>query len=91
VLELKRNGSGGGGAFHPFQKDESKTYLFGLLPIADAFIAWGHSAMDMKSSETSFTSFHIYSLVLILILSALLWFLFKPKKPSSEGSLHVPW
>jgi hypothetical protein len=22
VLELKRNGSGGGGAFHPFQKDE---------------------------------------------------------------------
>ncbi len=75
----------------PFQNDESKTYLFRLLPIADAFIAWGHSNMSMKQVEVDFTAFHIYSLILVLILAGVLWFLFKPKKPSSEGSLHVPW
>ncbi len=75
----------------PFQNDERKTYLFGLLPIADAFITWGHSNMSMKQDEVDFTVFHIYSLILIIILAVLLWFLFKSKKPSSEGSLHVPW
>ncbi len=64
----------------PYQNDESKTYLFGLLPMADAFIAWGHSTMNMKSFEANFTAFHIYSLILALVLGFMLWFLFKRKK-----------
>jgi hypothetical protein len=64
----------------PCQNNESKTYLFGLLPMADAFIAWGHSTMNIKSSEANFTTFHIYSLILVLILGLMLWFLFKRKK-----------
>jgi hypothetical protein len=69
----------------------SKRYLFGLLPMADAFITWGHSAMSPTSPKADFTTFHIYSLVILLILIFLLWFWFKPKKRSSENSLHIPW
>lgn len=61
----------------PLQSQERKAYLFGLMPMADAFIAWGHSSLRMSKPEGGFTWFHGYSLVLILILSAMLWFLLK--------------
>lgn len=75
----------------PFQNEESKEYLFGLLPMADAFIAWGHSTTGTKSFDTDFTNFKQYSLVIVLILILMLWFLFKPKRASSAKSLHIPW
>jgi hypothetical protein len=58
----------------PFQNDESKVYLFGVLPMADAFIAWGHSAMSLESIAPNFTSFHVYSAIAVLILLFALWF-----------------
>lgn len=75
----------------PFQNEEKKEYLFGLLPMADVFIAWGHSTMGTQLTDTNFNSIHIYSLIAVLILVLMLWFMFKPKKPSSTGSLHIPW
>lgn len=63
----------------PIQKNEHKIYLFGLLPMADAFIAWGHSAIKTSGTKTDFKLFHIYSFILILVLAAMLWFLFKAR------------
>ena len=64
----------------PYQNDESKAYLFALIPMADAFIAWGHSTMGIKSTKVDFMTFHIYSLILGLILGVMLWLVFKCKK-----------
>ncbi len=62
----------------PWQNDEHKTYLYGLLPMADAFIAWGHSTMTMKPTKIEFFTFHFYSSILVLILATLAWLLVKP-------------
>lgn len=73
------------------QNDESKSYLLGLLPMADAFIVWGHSTLPIQKMPGDFMAFHLYSFILIIAVSILLWLLFRPKKPSSERSLHIPW
>ena len=70
----------------PLGNDDRKTYLFGLLPMADAFIVWGHSVMNTSETKTDFTVFHIYSLILISVLAVVLWLLFKSKRPASVNN-----
>jgi hypothetical protein len=76
----------------PIERNECKTYLFNALPMADCFIAWGHSHMKPNAQcKTSFITFHLYSVGFSLLLLMLIWYLWRPVKPSSEKSLHVPW
>lgn len=54
---------------------DEKKYIFGILPMADAFITWAETAMpfDIDSKNTLDRSrFHIYSLVLFIIVIVLL-------------------
>lgn len=75
----------------PYERDDGKTYLFGLMPMADAFIAWSHSVeRGHDSASSSFITFHVISAVVCIALGALLWIILKPKKPTSLV-LHVPW
>jgi hypothetical protein len=65
-----------------FKNKDAKKYVFGLLPIADAFIAWstssGLSARKEQINPSSYNKikFHIISLIIILTL----WILFYAKK-----------
>ncbi len=68
----------------PMENQGNKTYLFGLMPMADVFIAWGHSTLGMSQTKTDFRWFHIYSLVLILILSSMLWLLLRHSLARSQ-------
>lgn len=68
----------------PLKDNERKTYLLGLLPMADAFIVWGHSEIKVSETKTDFTLFHIYSSMLILVLCLTLWLLLKSKQSASE-------
>jgi hypothetical protein len=55
----------------PMTFDGKKQYLFGQLPMADAFIAWGHAAAD-PSAEVSGAwrlKFHVYSGLLVLLVA----------------------
>jgi hypothetical protein len=62
------------------------------LPIADAFIAWGHSTPTAQpSSNPSFARFHVYSFMGTLILLVFVWILVKPNKRDSVRSLRVDW
>jgi len=62
----------------PFKKGDQKTYLFGLLPMADAFITWANSVEAKQgSSPPSFTTFHTYSVFIFIILLAFLYILLK--------------
>ena len=71
---------------------EEKCYLFGALPIADGFIAWAHSFdRPPSTNDSSFIVFHLYSSGVVILLLLLIWYIWKPKKPSSVKSLHVPW
>jgi len=75
----------------PLFKGEDKKYFFGMLPIADAFIAWSHSRLSPDVSiEPSFTTFRLYSLLVFALLSVFFWILVVSKK-SSQKSLHIPW
>jgi hypothetical protein len=56
---------------------DRKKYIVGMLPIADAFIAWSHSN-SVKSDETPlFIAFHLCSLVIFLLLSLWAWRILK--------------
>lgn len=73
------------------ENDNTKIYLMGILPLADAFIAWGHSAGSIsRISKVNFTRFHFYSSVVAIILMLALWFLWRSALRSSERSLHIP-
>jgi hypothetical protein len=66
----------------PVTTSAQKKYLFGALPMADAFIAWGHSSESIetnrKAGTISFYSFHIYSAGIALLLMLLVrWLLRK--------------
>lgn len=75
----------------PWERDDRKVYLFGWLPMADGFIAWGHSVEEIRESPApSFTTFHVISALIIIALTAFVWVLLKPKKPS-DYELQVPW
>jgi hypothetical protein len=76
----------------PFKNSGRKVYLFGALPMADAFICWSHSQKALlQDNKPDFISFHIFSVIVILTLVVLLYFFLKSNKPSSEKSLHIPW
>jgi hypothetical protein len=62
----------------PISKESERFYLFNQLPMADAFIAWGHSAMEIEEPENkrSFLKFHLYSMgagVLLLLVLGYFW------------------
>ena len=73
----------------PLQNEHYKQYFFGKLPIADAFIAWSHSRMQMPSRETSFVQFRLYSLFAFVILSISFWILIRNKGDGSKTSQVV--
>ena len=75
----------------PFETDDRKTYLFGLLPMAHAFIAWSHSVEHgVDGSPPSFITFHMISAAVCIALGVFIWIMLKPKRPTSHV-LHVPW
>lgn len=55
------------------QTDDSKQYFFGVLPIADAFIAWSHAGMQEYEQKVWFVEFRIYSILFFTIISVLFW------------------
>lgn len=59
----------------PWQTTDTKNYFLGALPMADAFIAWGHSNMKTSSAPISFIRFHICSALVFLLLSVFFWML----------------
>ncbi len=66
-----------------------KNYLFGMLPMADAFIAWSHSASSrLNMSSSNFTTFHLYSIAICFLCVGILW-LFWGKR--NKTTLHIPW
>lgn len=56
-----------------------KRYLLGALPMADAFIAWGNGLNQRQSVKVNFPKwrFHLLSLLLILLLGSLIFWIFK--------------
>lgn len=65
----------------PVTTNAQKKYLFGALPMADAFIAWGHSSESVetnrKKETVSFFMFHIYSVGIAFLLILLIWWLLR--------------
>ena len=65
----------------PIETTENRYYLFGTLPIADAFITWGHSlTLNTQEVEASFVRFHIYSMLALIPLLLFTWILVRPGK-----------
>ncbi|MBT1709045.1 hypothetical protein KK062_12460 [Fulvivirgaceae bacterium PWU5] len=65
----------------PMTHDGKKRYLFGQLPMADAFIAWGHAAASSsaKASGAWKLKFHIYSGLLVLLVAGT-WMYFRKRR-----------
>jgi hypothetical protein len=65
----------------PMTYDGGKQYLFGQLPMADAFIVWGHAAADpaAKAPGTWRLTFHLYSGGLLLLVAGV-WFYFRKRR-----------
>ncbi|MEJ7646096.1 MAG: hypothetical protein WKF87_15990 [Chryseolinea sp.] len=64
----------------PVQREDYKHHFFGKLPIADAFITWSHSGMkDEMHPPISFVAFHLFSLMIVALLSLVFWIFF-PKR-----------
>jgi hypothetical protein len=65
----------------PMTHDGKKQYLFGQLPVADAFIAWGHAAADpsAKASGAWKLKFHVYSGLLVLLVAGT-WMYFRKRR-----------
>lgn len=68
------------------ERDDTKTYLFGKLPLADAFIAWSHSSVQTAEQKPSFVTFRIYSLVIFVLTSILFWFLVSRKADDKNST-----
>jgi hypothetical protein len=66
-----------------------KKYLFGLLPIADAFIAWSSVPEAKAKYKSDFKIFHIYSFIVFSLFSILFWSFIRP--PERNDLLHIPW
>jgi len=60
----------------PLQRENFKYYLFGTLPIADAFITWSHSKIQVQRKPVPFTTFHLYSVFILILACTGLWFIF---------------
>lgn len=66
----------------PFANDGHKKYLFGQLPIADAFIAWSHSGnrikmIDEETDNRWRMSFQLYSTALVILLILATWWMWR--------------
>lgn len=57
----------------PTNQAHSKSYLFGLMPMADTFIAWSDSSVETENTEHPFLMFHLYSVTLITSTILLCW------------------
>ncbi|UII19660.1 hypothetical protein [Fulvivirga ligni] len=61
------------------ESKDSKQYLLGQLPMADAFIAWGRATAlnykhkDSDTSKVSFVTFHLISFLTLIILWLILY------------------
>jgi len=74
----------------PCQNKLEKFYLFGSLPMIDAFVAWSHSNQQtINQRNFFFWEFHIYSLVLSALIIGIIRWLWKKSKPKSH--LIVEW
>lgn len=87
-INLKINGTIESLGF-PLESQTERWYLFGKLPMADAFIAWSHSAGRPSSDQPTFITFHLYSIVLGLITVTVIWWLWRKSKPKSN--LILEW
>jgi len=74
-----------------YSDNDDKKYFFGLLPIADAFIAWSHSNVKNADADVSFLNFRVYSVIAFVLLASFFWILVSENKPDSKRSLNVPW
>jgi len=64
-----------------------KQFLFGLMPMADAFIAWAHGGGEQNFSESSNNwrlHFQLYSALLALVLSWVFWKLWRRPDPDRK-------
>lgn len=76
----------------PIETSEERHYLFGTLPIADAFIAWTHaSSLDTQRERYTFTRFHLFSFIAVSVLVAFAWILLKPPRADSSRALTIGW
>ncbi|MBL0740917.1 hypothetical protein [Chryseolinea lacunae] len=68
---------------------EKKDHLLGLLPIADAFMAWSHAGCSVSDGAQAGWRiwFQVYSVLLCGALTAGLWYL-KRKKPPHDLVVH---
>jgi hypothetical protein len=66
-----------------------KRYLFGALPIADAFIAWGHSIAQVNAVSVYFVAFHLWCIVPVVVIACLLWLIWRERRPST--AMFIPW
>ena len=66
------------------QSKDQKQYLFGKLPIADAFIAWSHCGIEnYREPKTLFLQFHVISTLAIVLFSVLFWMVV-PRKTQAK-------
>lgn len=57
-----------------FKNENEKSYLFGTLPIADAFITWAHSGIKpARQDSPSVMVFHVYSAFIVITLLILVF------------------
>ncbi len=75
------------------KNDYEKKYIFGTLPIADAFIAWSHAGLPRKMNAANDVSwrnrFHMYSALfatITMLLVIIVWNYKKSFKKSNERS-----
>ena len=75
VYEGLRNSIEGFGA--AYTSDSKKRYVFGQLPIADAFICWSNAienrSLDHKDVSNWRLNFQLISLILIVIIGLGVW------------------
>jgi hypothetical protein len=64
----------------PFTFQEKKVYLFGQLPMADAFIAFSHSKDGDEKTKPFFIFFHVISFFVFTALATLGWLIIKRPK-----------
>jgi hypothetical protein len=60
-----------------FKTANQKKYVFGALPIADAFITWAEAGVASKDSNFCFYKFHLLSLLVFVVILSVFIFLWR--------------